>query len=82
MRFRAVVTQLPNNFFRPKSLPFCDSTFVSNSHQLSSRKGLSAFLAQLGERTTEDRKVPCSIHVGGISFLHFFQSFCSIVAQK
>lgn len=36
------------------------------------RTSIRAFLAQLGERTTEDRKVPCSIHVEGIvSFLPF-----------
>ena len=57
--------------FSPKSLSFLKCIYVPNSQQLSSRKGLSAFLAQLGERTTEDRKVPCSIHVGGITFCSF-----------
>ena len=41
---------------------------------LISSRGITAFLAQLGERTTEDRKVPCSIHVGGIGFLCFWGS--------
>ena len=63
--------------FPPKSHSFLKSIYVPNSQQLSSRKGLSAFLAQLGERTTEDRKVPCSIHVGGITFCSFlFFSLC------
>ena len=35
----------------------------------------SAFLAQLGERQTEDLKVSCSIHEESISFAHIFYFF-------
>ena len=39
-------------------------------HFISSRNAekISAALAQLGERQTEDLKAPCSIHGGGIYF--------------
>ena len=46
---------------------------------------ICASLAQLGERTTEDRKVPCSIHVGGISFLPFSEPkswLCQLVLDN
>ena len=42
-------------------------------HFISSRNAemISAALAQLGERQTEDLKAPCSIHGGGMLFFSF-----------
>ena len=39
------------------------------NYVLISSVHISAALAQLGERQTEDLKAPCSIHGGGIAFL-------------
>ena len=36
-------------------------------------------LAQLGERATEDRKVPCSIHGGDIHFMQVLQRQCVLL---